>query len=69
MERVQESTEESQGKPQKVKISQSYIGAKMSFHPSVDFAFEPNYVQRWAKKWTFFAKQQPGRARHRILAT
>ena len=26
-------------------------------------------VQRWAKKWTCFAKQQPGRARQKFLAT
>ena len=26
-------------------------------------------VQRWAKRWTCFAKQQPGRARQKFLAT
>ena len=26
-------------------------------------------VQRWAKKWTCFAKQQPGMARQKMFAT
>ena len=26
-------------------------------------------VQRWAKRWTCFVKQQPGRARLKFLAT
>ena len=27
------------------------------------------YVQRWTKRWTCFAKQQPGRTRQKFLAT
>ena len=30
---------------------------------------EGYYVQSWTKRWTCFAKQQPGRARHKFLAT
>ena len=47
----------------KVYTSAEFKRERDNFHVS------QSYVQRWAKKWTFCAKQQPGRARQKILAT
>ena len=46
--------------------------ARLSVHLLYDILLEINMhfkVQRWTKRWTCFAKKQPGKARQKFLAT